>query len=440
MNTISEVLEHKKYVVLTGALSPFVCQQLVQEMFSLHEQGLLEKDEQCPKSESIYDAPFFKDLHTKFARTLSEHAGKTLLPTYTYARIYRKGEILEKHVDRPSCEYSATITLGYDGDTVWPIFFGSTGDNFGTPVNLEIGELAFYKGQEIEHWRSEFKGKWQVQAFFHYVDADGKHKDHAGDNLIKSKKSQTPKFNNVTWPNNQKVESKPVTVSNSQVTINPVDSDRIVLRDLTTNVIFIPSIDLDLPGYTCFHKHFRPELSFSVEECNKIIKWSESQYTIEGLVGAGLKNNKKLDKSVRNVDIFEIPNNKENFWIYERIAKAVMVANSEYFDFDILGITHSLQLMRYESIDKPGHYDWHADAGSGETSSRKISVSVQLSDPNVYTGGELEVDNYGNIITARKDQGSIHMFPSYLTHRVKPIEQGVRYALVIWIHGTRRFR
>lgn len=440
MNSITETFEKNKYVVLSGALSPFVCKQLTEELFVLHKQGLMRKDEQCPKSDAIYDADIFKELHKKFAGPLSNYAGKTLVPSYTYARIYRNGEVLEKHIDRPSCEYSATITLGHDSDTVWPIFFADVSNQnpSGNSVDLEIGELAFYKGQEIEHWRPKFKGQWQTQVFFHYVDVEGENKDHAFDNLQRTTTNNTEK---VTWPkvSNKQQSIKPINNATG-VSISPTDPNRISLQSITNDVVWIPNLDTDMPGYTCFNSNFKPELIFTKQECDKIIEWSKTKYSSEGIIGAGLGSSKKLDKSIRNVDITIIPNKQDTYWIFEKLSRAVMVANCEYFDFDIVGITHGLQLLKYEANDIPGHYDWHSDAGTGETCNRKISVSVQLSDPNLYEGGELEVDNYGTKTLATREQGSIHLFPSFMVHRVKPVTQGTRYALVIWVNGARRFR
>jgi len=102
---------------------------------------------------------------------------------------------------------------------------------------------------------------------------------------------------------------------------------------------------------------------------------------------------------------------------------------------------HGLQLIHYSADEKiKGHYDWHIDAGNGEVATRKISFTCQLSDPNTYTGCELIINNHTNELIGTQECGSIHMFPSYMPHKVSPIISGNRYALVVWIHGSRRFR
>jgi hypothetical protein len=103
-----------------------------------------------------------------------------LIPTYSYYRIYRPGSVLKKHVDRPSCEVSASICFNYfyehETDTLkWPIFFN------GTPLVLKSENLLVYKGMEVPHWREELKTSdlsFHIQGFFHYVNKNGPHTDH----------------------------------------------------------------------------------------------------------------------------------------------------------------------------------------------------------------------------------------------------------------------
>ena len=114
----AETFEKNGYVVLSDVLKNEECKLLVNHMFNLHEQGKLTKDPQCPLSDSVYGDPIFDNLLEKMAGPIGFNVGKKLLPTYTYARIYRPGEVLKRHKDRPACEISATLTLGYDADSV----------------------------------------------------------------------------------------------------------------------------------------------------------------------------------------------------------------------------------------------------------------------------------------------------------------------------------
>jgi len=170
--------EKNGFVVLSNVLPQEQCDSLVKHMFDLYLEGKLVKDDQCPLSDSVYGDPIFDDLLQKFAKPIGDHLGKTLLPTYTYCRIYRTGEVLKKHKDRPACEVSATMTLGFDAKHLWKIYFDEQKE---IPVDLQTGEMAVYAGCDILHWRPAFKGNWHVQVFFHYVDANGPHADHAVD-------------------------------------------------------------------------------------------------------------------------------------------------------------------------------------------------------------------------------------------------------------------
>ena len=116
---------------------------------------------------------------------MQKKTGLKLVPTYSYCRLYRKGNILKRHKDRPSCEISTTLNLGGDP---WPIFIDPTGsDNVideyknihksgapkGIKVDLKQGDMLIYSGCELEHWREPFTGKLCGQVFLHYNHADG---------------------------------------------------------------------------------------------------------------------------------------------------------------------------------------------------------------------------------------------------------------------------
>ena len=192
MQFTQETFLKNKYIVFDNVLSAETCDFLTNYMFLKKEAGYLEppvskggKDTQCPKSWSVYGDPAFDTLLKQLCPSLSSLLGLELLPAYTYARIYEPGETLEWHVDRPSCEISGTMTLGFESlEDLWPIYVGTPGskEKVGTPVMIGKGELMMYQGEQVPHWRDAFEGKWQVQVFFHYVRADGPHaKDHVFD-------------------------------------------------------------------------------------------------------------------------------------------------------------------------------------------------------------------------------------------------------------------
>ena len=144
------------------------------------------KDKQVLNTFSCYGDMFMETLMMKVLPVMQRHTGLNLIPTYSYARAYKKGDILKRHNDRPSCEISTTLHLGGDP---WSIFIDPTGtksviDEYkqihkpnapkGIKVDLKVGDMLIYSGCELEHWREPFEGNLCVQVFLHYNHADGK--------------------------------------------------------------------------------------------------------------------------------------------------------------------------------------------------------------------------------------------------------------------------
>ena len=142
-------------------------------------------DKQIPNTYSCYGDFVMETLIMKVLPIMKKETGLDLVPTYTYARAYKKGDCLHRHKDRPSCEISTTIHLG--GDKL-PIFIDGTGANSvideikniikpnapaGTRVDLEVGDMLVYSGCKLEHWREPFEGDSCGQVFLHYNDING---------------------------------------------------------------------------------------------------------------------------------------------------------------------------------------------------------------------------------------------------------------------------
>lgn len=129
-----------------------------------------------------YSDYLMESLLLQFKPMVEWATGLSLLPTYSFYRVYRRGHELVRHIDRPSCEISMTVTYGFDyqgkDDYIWKIFMG------GTPVCMKPGDAAIYRGCDIEHWREPFdvpQNSYHVQSFYHYVDANGPYADFAYD-------------------------------------------------------------------------------------------------------------------------------------------------------------------------------------------------------------------------------------------------------------------
>lgn len=141
-----------------------------------------------------------------------------------------------------------------------------------------------------------------------------------------------------------------------------------------------------------------------------------------------------IDKTYRESQIWWIPKNKDFKWLYDRIGTLIKNGNDNMWNFDITHMNEEIQYAEYHA-ENAGHYDWHVDIGGASTSMRKISISIQLSDPEEYEGGELQFFFKRNTVTAPKTKGTAILFPSFMLHRVTPITKGTRKSLVLWVSG-----
>ena len=145
-------------------------------------------DEQVPNTYSHYSDIAMETLLMRTLPIMEKKTGLKLNPTYSYARIYKTGDVLHRHKDRFSCEISTTLNLGGDS---WQIYLEPkknvgipdgkkitvSSDNKGVRVNLKPGDMLVYKGMELEHWREEFQGNDCCQVFLHYNNQKSKDAD-----------------------------------------------------------------------------------------------------------------------------------------------------------------------------------------------------------------------------------------------------------------------
>lgn len=124
----------------------------------------------------------FEALLQQVLPTVEFIVGKHLYPTYSYARIYYEGAEMKEHRDRPSCEYSVTMTISVD-ETPWDIWIQDLKGNR-KPVSLPVGSMMVYEGTKCPHWRDKYTGKKQIQVFLHYVDVNGKYYNEMYDGRI----------------------------------------------------------------------------------------------------------------------------------------------------------------------------------------------------------------------------------------------------------------
>jgi len=159
---------------------------------------------------------------------------------------------------------------------------------------------------------------------------------------------------------------------------------------------------------------------FLEEEVEQIIELGDALVLEEGKV-----HGDKVNHSIRNSRIAWIHPEKNTWWLFDR---AIMVFKSS-LPFS------SLQSMQYTVYDSKGsHYDWHRDVGSGDNIAKaRINVAVlQLSNPNEYKGGVLQIKYEDQVIDVMKTKGMVTTFPIQLEHKVTPVTSGVRKTLIMW--------
>jgi len=130
-------------------------------------------DQQVPNTYSHYSDIVMETLLIKVLSAMEEHTKLKLHPNYSYARIYKKGDVLHRHKDRFSCEISTTLHLGGNH---WPIYLEPSGKEGlkGVKVLLQPGDMLVYRGNELEHWREPFDGENCGQVFLHYNNSETK--------------------------------------------------------------------------------------------------------------------------------------------------------------------------------------------------------------------------------------------------------------------------
>ncbi len=170
------MFEEKGYLVLRRLITLVMCEYIAENVKVLEAEGSVSYgDEQVQESFACFAPVLTDSLLDVLTPALSNAIGCELCPTYSYLRIYVKGAILERHIDRPSCEVSATLCISCDSVRAWPIRL-ETIDGI-KEVELEPGDALIYKGMEIPHWREEFEGDRQVQVFLHYVRSGGAYEE-----------------------------------------------------------------------------------------------------------------------------------------------------------------------------------------------------------------------------------------------------------------------
>ena len=165
--------------------------------------------------------------------------------------------------------------------------------------------------------------------------------------------------------------------------------------------------------------------AFTKEECEKIIKIGKTKGFIKGpTVG---------DVDIRKSKISWLYACDNMDWVFRRVTDIILNLNERYFGFDIFGLNEGFQFTNYKA---PGDkYGKHVDRAI-DMLVRKLSVSIQLTDPKEYEGGELYLYEGDEGIMMDKEQGTLILFPSFVVHEVMPVTKGERNSLVAWVTGN----
>jgi PKHD-type hydroxylase len=178
-----------------------------------------------------------------------------------------------------------------------------------------------------------------------------------------------------------------------------------------------------------FSNYYWFKTGFSVDELKTIEQMTAELPFQKAATG---QDNTSRVSDYRKSEIKWCPQDESWSWVYEKLHDMIVEANNAMWRFDLTAMRESIQYTEY--YEGGGHYDWHMDCGTGIQSQRKVSVTIQLSAPDEYEGGDLEF-NLGNHMVAPRVQGAAVIFPSFYLHRVTPVTKGTRKSFVLWVGG-----
>ena len=164
--------------------------------------------------------------------------------------------------------------------------------------------------------------------------------------------------------------------------------------------------------------------AFSKEECQTIINIAKNKGLIKGKT--------RGESDVRDSKVSWLYPTDNIEWVFRRVTDITLNLNERFFKFDLFGLNEGFQFTNYEAPS--GKYGKHVDRGMNMVV-RKLSISIQLTDPEEYEGGELYLYEGDEGTLMDKSQGTLILFPSYVLHEVMPVTKGTRNSLVTWVTG-----
>jgi PKHD-type hydroxylase len=192
------------------------------------------------------------------------------------------------------------------------------------------------------------------------------------------------------------------------------------------------------------YSHVKWQNSFTTKELDSIIAYCDSVGTERAKkIGIDDDDISAIEKKRRSDIKFHI-RNENTAWIFDRLNLIIGQINNEFYNYDLNGFV-ALQYASYSSVEK-GTFHWHMDMvldsktlPPGMIEPRKLSLSLLLNDPSEFRGGEFQINlgDESEAETIEFDRGTMVAFPSYIIHRVAPVYEGIRKAIVVWVTGPK---
>ena len=387
---MNQQLIDNNYLYIPNFISTDHANHLYNKFINYCIEENLPGDPQAENSHAVYNYIDFLELLCERTPQINHFLGEPVLPTYTYARVYKEGSDLKIHKDRDACEISLTLHLA--GDTEWPIYIKKPNGEE-VALNLKSGDAMMYLGCEAEHWRDQFQGSEYVQVFLHYVKSRGDR--------------------NYAFFDNKDKETKKLAMEKQTELAKKVEVPKIGYKKNIED--YIQVFDNVLPD----------------ELCDRILnEFANSNDWHPTIIGAGV-----LDTKVRNTDTIGLSfqaviqqNPEIRKALDEELFNVAAIAIQKYnevFPEARIEQDSGYELLRY----KEGQfYIQHTDSFLKQP--RAVSCSFAINDD--YEGGEFAFWNREKKVFLKK--GSVLMFPSNFMypHEIMPVTKGTRYSIITW--------
>ena len=384
---MNEKLIENNYMIVPNFISAEKASDLAKDFNLYAEEFDITNDPQVDKCLGKYDYISFVELLCEKNVQVSQLVGETVLPTYTYARIYENGAVLTPHVDKEECEISLTVNL--ESDEPWSIWIQNP-QGQKQEVVLNSGDAMIYFGMTAPHWREEYTGNACTQLFMHYVRSRGKY--------------ATFYFN----------------------------KDRKVVIDKPRKKEQMPVKVLPVPKANNLDQYIRVyDNILTHKECKLILdEYAESKDWYDAMVGGGVKKDNVRKCEIAHISLKEVISKNEEIrrkidtLVFDKAGGAASQYIQEFPHCNI-STDSGYDLLRY---NEGGFYTIHTD--NYKDRPRTVAMSLMLNDD--YDGGEIAFFEREHII--KPSAGSAVIFPANFMypHEIMPVLAGTRYAIITW--------